>query len=410
MLRISTLSNMAGIKCCTTLFLICLFTRCISSTQYRRTVKYLAQGPYNIAQKDSSELVMFCYDGKPKSIIYLWQSIYVDLDLKPESYNYYEGPTPDIVYGEYLEQRSSWSLNLFAWKQKSIKLDPFNQTCLGIDTMQKYKISLQVLRFDYWKFLWLVLGVLLFFNAGTLSKNTLFYYICGVSFGICASFLILIYFFSRMFPNRPLVYGVAVFGWTIGVYMLELLRENIKSVVLIYYEYLIWYTIIMGLISFVVCYRWGPVTNERTRNLIRWSLQALGLVLVLNSTHFQEAAVGQIAIIIFIYNFPTKWVTRSKTYWRRTFPPKTKRLTNAEYYQEGVKETSDALENLRKYCSSPECNQWQTALKLKDVKRFASFIQGNSHLTDAEILEYESSVATTDVTDDEEDLFTDEEM
>jgi hypothetical protein len=64
---------------------------------------------------------------------------------------------------------------------------------------------------------------------------------------------------------------------------------------------------------------------------------------------------------------------------------------------------------LRNYCNSPECKQWQIALKLKDVKRFASFIEGSSHLSDEEILEYETSIHTTDLTDDESE-YTEEEQ
>lgn len=44
-------------------------------------------------------------------------------------------------------------------------------------------------------------------------------------------------------------------------------------------------------------------------------------------------------------------------------------LSTDEYYEQGVRETAKALEQLRTYCSSPDCNQWKTALKLKDVKR-----------------------------------------
>jgi len=54
---------------------------------------------------------------------------------------------------------------------------------------------------DYWKVLLLGAGVLLFVSAPKLSKNSLFYYICGISVGICASFLILVYMMSKLFPK-----------------------------------------------------------------------------------------------------------------------------------------------------------------------------------------------------------------
>lgn len=41
--------------------------------------------------------------------------------------------------------------------------------------------------------------------------------------------------------------------------------------------------------------------------------------------------------------------------------------------------------------------------------RFASFVEGNSHLSDDEILEYETSIQQTDLTDDEEDVTEEEE-
>lgn len=54
---------------------------------------------------------------------------------------------------------------------------------------------------DYWKVILLLSGVVLFLLAPKISHNTLFYYICGVSLGICASFLVLIYFASKIFPK-----------------------------------------------------------------------------------------------------------------------------------------------------------------------------------------------------------------
>lgn len=57
-------------------------------------------------------------------------------------------------------------------------------------------------------------------------------------------------------------------------------------------------------------------------------------------------------------------------YFRKNkFPSKINLLSNDEYYDQGVRETAKALDELRKYCSSPECNQWKTALKIRNVKR-----------------------------------------
>lgn len=51
------------------------------------------------------------------------------------------------------------------------------------------------------------------------------------------------------------------------------------------------------------------------------------------------------------------------------FRPKVKLLTRKEYIDQGRAETRKALEELRGYCSSPECKAWKTVLKLKNPTR-----------------------------------------
>lgn len=55
---------------------------------------------------------------------------------------------------------------------------------------------------------------------------------------------------------------------------------------------------------------------------------------------------------------------------RRTFPYTKSFLTEEEYHEQGVRETIKALENLRQYCSSSECNQWKTILSLQKPLRY----------------------------------------
>lgn len=168
---------------------------------------------------------------------------------------------------------------------------------------------------DYWKVLILATGILLFFSGPKLSNNTLFYYICGVSLGICASFLILIYFISKLFPTRPMMYGFVAGGWAVGIYVLQILLENVRVIFTSYSNYVLYYMIATGFISFVLCYRMGPPTNPRSKNLIKWALQTTGLVMVFNCSHYQEAAMGIIVLLLIGYNFPRSWLLMSQTYW-----------------------------------------------------------------------------------------------
>lgn len=165
-------------------------------------------------------------------------------------------------------------------------------------------------------------------------------------------------------------------GWALGIYFAQMMYENIRPIFLTHQLYVFWYVVIVGFASFIICYRMGPPKNQRSKDLIRWCLQIAGLMMVFFSSYFQEATVGIIIVAILSYYFPTKWLYRLRSLYRSRFPPKPKFLTNEEYYEQGVRETAKALEELKNYCNSPDCNQWKTVLKLKDVSRFASFIEG----------------------------------
>lgn len=65
--------------------------------------------------------------------------------MDSDNYVYYEGATPEIVDKQHTEHRSSWRINLFSSKQKSFKLDPFNDSCIGIDSKELYRVYLNVI-------------------------------------------------------------------------------------------------------------------------------------------------------------------------------------------------------------------------------------------------------------------------
>ncbi|GLV34050.1 Nuclear envelope integral membrane protein [Carabus blaptoides fortunei] len=389
------------------LYLSCYFFNGINlsaaETFYIQSGQQVKYNPLVLPASKRDAVQIYCYEGKPKYIIHIWQSVSLQLEHKTNNFIYYDGENAEVVEAEYEARRSSWSLNLFSWKQKHFTLDPFNQSCIGIESIDAYTVNLHVIRIDYWKVLLLLCGLILFLSAPKISHNSLFYYICGVSVGICASFLVLIYFVSKIFPKRPMMYGFVIGGWTVGVYLLQLLWDNFRVIVTTYKSYVMWYVLATGVISFVICYRLGPVSNPRSKDIIKWTLQTLALFMIFHSSHFREAAMGIIVILLISYNIPKSWISKSQTYWKRKFPPKVRILTNDEYYQQGVRETSKALSELREYCSSPKCNQWKTVLTLRNAKRFASFVEGNSHLSDEEILKYDNeSIHQTELTDDED--------
>ncbi|KAJ0178647.1 hypothetical protein K1T71_005422 [Dendrolimus kikuchii] len=349
--------------------------------------------------KSSKQAIdIFCYTGTSKNLFALWQTVKFNIKIKNDEFRQYIGPTPEEVYKDYNEDSYGWSvISSFTKKpQKSISVDLFEPTCLAINTKERHSIELLVQRVDIWRVLLMVLGITLIFTSRHLSSNPFFFYLCGVLVGVFASFMVLVYYMSKLLPRKTLTYGLLIGGWTVGVYLFQQIWENIRTLMFTYQSYMFWYTLVVSFVSFLVCYRIGPPKNERSKNLVMWTLQCVGVLMIFFSSEYQEAASSVIITTLTAKYFPNSLLCKMKGYWYRKFPPKPRLLTNEEYYEEGARETKQALENLRKYCSSPDCAQWKIMLKLNDTKRFASFVEGNSHLSDDEVMDYESYAFSLD--------------
>lgn len=61
----------------------------------------------------------------------------------------------------------------------------------------------------------------------------------------------------------------------LSLYAIQMLVENLQMILMLYYKYIFGYIVFSILVSFVVCYRYGPVTNPRSIDLIRWTLQVI---------------------------------------------------------------------------------------------------------------------------------------
>lgn len=197
---------------------------------------------------------------------------------------------------------------MFSTKKTVQKINPFNRTCIGVDTIHPYTVHINLIRVDFWRVIVLFAGLFIFLSAVDLSQNTLFYYITGVSIGIFASFLVLLYFLGKLLPKRKMMYGALIGGYAVGIYLVQFLWENLQLIMVSYQTYVFWYVLITGLISFVVCYRFGPPKNQRSRNLIKWGLQLAAVVMIFFSSHFEEATTAIILLTAMFYYFPQSFV------------------------------------------------------------------------------------------------------
>jgi hypothetical protein len=71
--------------------------------------------------------------------------IQLQLDVNSDKYELYDGANQNEVLAEYEQHRSSWAINFFSWKQRDIKLNPFNQSCVGIYSSEEYGIHLNII-------------------------------------------------------------------------------------------------------------------------------------------------------------------------------------------------------------------------------------------------------------------------
>lgn len=73
---------------------------------------------------------------------------------------------------------------------------------------------------------------------------------------------------------------------------------------------LIGYVLAVGFMSFAVCYKYGPLENERSINLLTWTLQLMGLCFMYSSIQIPQIALAIIITALCTKNleYPIHWL------------------------------------------------------------------------------------------------------
>ncbi|KAL0119304.1 hypothetical protein PUN28_009703 [Cardiocondyla obscurior] len=299
--------------------LLCI---CLSRCAYARLIleepRIHFLNPGDSVQNNNPGLKTYCHNATSKYLTHMWRTMTMHLNINSDSYVLYDGKTPHEIHQKYDENDKSWSLNLFdTGKHRQFKVNPFENTCIGVyvDSPNEsgYIITLIETRVNVWRLTMMMVGITVFWCAKILSHNSLFYYACGILFGVTLSVVILIYMAGKLIPRGKTMY--VVFAASMSLYVAKMLWENMQLIVMQYREWAMWYVLVTSLISFVICYRFGPVTNTRTKQIIQWFLQLIGLVLVYYSSYFHEASFSCCVVFILLYNFPKVALERTKKYW-----------------------------------------------------------------------------------------------
>ncbi|NWI26514.1 NEMP1 protein, partial [Sula dactylatra] len=354
----------------------------------------------------------FCYTN---TRVPRWHDIWTRMQIRVNSSQMIRVTQVDSE--EELENWNMWNVVLSFLKEKlndtSIDVDFYsNKTCLQVELVDADTTYCVVLfrRFDPKLFLVFFLGLLLFFCGDMLSRSQLFYYSAGISFGLLASLLILVYMMSRVMPKKSTVYLLLVGGWSFSLYLLQLIFKNLREICKSYWQYLLGYLLLVGFVSFGVCYRYGPLENKRSINLLSWVLQLLGLLLMYAGIQIHPIALVLVVIAICTKNldYPLQWAFAAYRRVQSARPRPISLLTEEEYRVQGEVETRKALEELRSYCKSPDFSAWTVVSRIQSPKRFADFVGGACHVTPDEVSVHEREYSLDSIFS-EDQLFEEEE-
>ncbi|KAM5325590.1 nuclear envelope integral membrane protein 2 isoform 2-T2 [Glossophaga mutica] len=273
----------------------------------------------------------------------------------------------------------------------TITIDSYGETvCFAVKPIRNYTIRVNRNIVDFKLLLVFVAGIFLFFYAKTLSQSPTFYYSSGTVLGILMIFVFFLLLVKRFIPKYSTFGALMVGCWFASVYVVYLLMENLKW---LWYEnriYILGYVLIAGFFSFVLCYKHGPLVDERSICLLTWTLQLLSLFLIYFGATVPQFAYAVMILMLLSRNLhhPVKAFSDMMWKMKKWFTSKklaVKYLTEDEYREQADAETTSALEELRQACLRPGFPSWLAVSRLQAPKKFADFVLGGSHLSPEEI-------------------------
>ncbi|XP_066544644.1 nuclear envelope integral membrane protein 2 [Amia ocellicauda] len=238
-------------------------------------------------------------------------------------------------------------------------------------------------------------GLSLFYFAGRICRSTLFYYSAGLSVSVLSISIALVFLLKRFLPKGS-TFLILLSTTSFSILGIQQLLTHRDEVLLMYWKYLLGYLLFSGSVSFAICYKLGPITDERTLTILSVALQTAGLLLIYSGISYLPATYVVFTGMAIIKCVPyaktmTYWIGRQM--WRlcgglfnlfRRKKPAHRYLTEEEYRWQGEIHTRASLDALRQHCRTPGFPAWDTVLRLRAPQRFAGFLQGSSHITPTE--------------------------
>ncbi|XP_069471774.1 nuclear envelope integral membrane protein 2 [Ambystoma mexicanum] len=287
--------------------------------------------------------------------------------------------------------------NLWQWAECTKQIINLNEydddACFQVqptDPHSLYTIHARRNGFDIRLFLVFCSGLFLVWYSNALSRSAAFHYSAGVAIGILATLVLFLLILKRFISKYSTFVLLTTASFASSLYIFNYLMENM---VWLWHEnksYLLGYFLTTGLLSFAVCYQHGPLTNPQSIDILTWTLQIIGCLLIYLGVAITPVAHGLVVTLIIskILYYPVKLFHYICRKFRGCFPfnkPAHKFITEEEYRDQGEIETYKALEELRSFCRSPEFPSWEAVSKIHLPKRFAEFVCGSNHLSPEEM-------------------------
>ncbi|KAM9670096.1 nuclear envelope integral membrane protein 2 isoform 1-T1 [Dama dama] len=277
----------------------------------------------------------------------------------------------------------------------TIIIHPYGETvCFSVKPARKtfiYTISVKQNIVDFKLFFVFVVGILLFFYAKTLSQSPAFFYSSGTVLGVLMTLVFVLLLMKKFIPKYSTFWALMLGCWFASLYVVGQLMEELKR---LWYEsriYVLGYVLTLGCVSFAVCYKHGPLVEERSVVLLAWLLRLLSLLLVYAGVSApQFAYTAALLLILSSGSRHYLWsaracVGRKMKKWFTSEKPVVKFLTEDEYREQADAATTCSLEELRQACRSPGFPSWLAVSRLQEPKKFADFVLGGSHLSPEEV-------------------------
>ncbi|KAJ7345532.1 hypothetical protein JRQ81_001482 [Phrynocephalus forsythii] len=267
-----------------------------------------------------------------------------------------------------------------------------DNTCFRVQPTNKtpYTVNVQQNMLDQKLFLLFVAGGLLFHFAHNLSRSVIFYYSAGVAFGVFATLVFLLLMLKRFIPKLSTFWILMSGSCFSTLYIFYTLKEDLKWLWYNSTPHVLGYILIVGLLSFAVCYKHGPLQNEQSMDLVMCLLQLLSLAFIyfgIAIPHITYVAIGTMLCSKILHHLirPFCFVGRKAAVFFKSKKIKIRHLTEDEFREQGERETARALEELRSFCSRPEFPSWVAVVKLQSPQKFASFVLGLPHVSPEEV-------------------------